>query len=101
MDPLLKKILKIISVLIVIYFLCDTVPDIDVRSSKNTIFTIQKKAAVDKMTDITEVKYKANEYIDELERIHEQRSSAAILNMNVLIILLCIVVYLNYHNKDH
>jgi hypothetical protein len=99
MNSSISKILKVVALLIVIYFLGIAISAIDVAPSKYQLLTFQKKAALDKLTELDAVKYKAIEYIDDIARIHENAASEAILNMNLLIILLCIQIYLGYAQK--
>ncbi|MDT3402838.1 hypothetical protein [Mucilaginibacter terrae] len=100
MNNSVNKILKIIALAIVAFLLIDTVSKIDISSSKNDLLLFKKKKEIDALEDATEVKYKAKDTLDTVRRKQEDDSTAAIINMNLLIILVCIQVYLNYYGNN-
>lgn len=99
MNTSVNKILKVIALLIVAFLLVDTISKIDIAASKNDYLLFKKKSDIDKSEDISDVKYKAKDILDVNRRKIEDDSSAAIINMNLLIILVCIQIYLNYYGK--
>ena len=99
MNTSVNKILKVIALLIVAFLLIDAVSKIDIASSKNDMLLFKKKSEIDHSVDMTEVKYKAKDALDINRRKMEDDSSAAIINMNLLIILVCIQIYLNYYGN--
>lgn len=99
MNTTLNKLLKILALGIVFYFLCDAISAIDTSPSQQHILTFEKKTAIDKSNDIEEVRYIAKSYLDDLLLQHENRSAAGIINMNLLIVLMCILIYLSYSTK--
>lgn len=100
MNTSVNKILKVIALGIVAFFLVDAVSKIDVASSKSDLLLFKKKSEIDQLPDISEVKYKAKDSLDAIRRKQEDDSSAAIINMNLLIILVCIQIYLNYYGNN-
>ena len=99
MNTSVNKILKVIALIIVAFLLIDAVSKIDIAASKNDYLLFKKKSEIDKSDDITDVKYKAKDALDINRRKMEDDSSAAIINMNLLIILVCIQIYLNYYGR--
>lgn len=102
MNNSVNTFLKVIALGIIAFLLVDTVSKIDTSPSKNDEILFKKKKEIDALEDATEVKYKAKYTLDTIRRKQEDDSSAAIINMNLLILLVCIQVYLNYYsNHSH